>query len=323
MKFEAHPIANLFPSMTSEDYTRLVGDIEVNGLRESIWLFEDKILDGRHRYRACTELGIKPRFDRFDGDEDEAMLFSLSLNLARRHMTTEQRAAMGAKLKRWESERAKARQGTRSDLVEKIPQGEEGKARDLAGERVGVNGKYVDAAEKIADAAPEVFERMERGEYGSMATAKKVADLEPEQREEVHEKMEQGKSGREAFSEVAGRKVAVRYDPPSVVLTTEDANERIREWRDKYRIAQADLDKANKEIHRLRQRVDGLGSEPTSKRERRAFAIELLGIDTHNPAHAKSRYRHLAKMAHPDRFGGDDELMVLINALYETAEVNQ
>lgn len=47
-------------------------------------------------------------------------------------------------------EEAKKRQGARSDIVEKMPQSENGKkSRDQAAHQVGVNPRYVSDAKKI------------------------------------------------------------------------------------------------------------------------------------------------------------------------------
>lgn len=198
-----HPISNIFPSMSPEDYARLVESIRVNGLLEPIWLFDDQILDGRHRYRACNETGTKPKFQIFTGNEEAAMAFSLSRNLERRHLTTEQKAALGVSIKAYEAERARERQatstgGTNPQLMENFPQADAGTARDKAGQAVGVAGKTIDKAEKIAEAAPDVFERMKQGQYGSVETARKVADLPQPERVVVHQAMDEGVPAREA-----------------------------------------------------------------------------------------------------------------------------
>jgi hypothetical protein len=48
-----------------------------------------------------------------------------------------QLAMAGAKLKGYFAAKAKERQGARTDIVESFPQGEAGKARDQAAEKVG------------------------------------------------------------------------------------------------------------------------------------------------------------------------------------------
>src|SRR5690242_6457327 len=69
---EPHPLAGRIPEMLSDEYVDLVKDIQKHGLREPLVLFEGKILDGRHRYRACAELGIEPKIVEFAGTKAEA-----------------------------------------------------------------------------------------------------------------------------------------------------------------------------------------------------------------------------------------------------------
>lgn len=67
-----------------------------HGVREPVWLFEGKILDGRNRYRAASAMGVQFETRQYEGTD--AVGFVISLNLYRRHLTESQRAAVAAKL---------------------------------------------------------------------------------------------------------------------------------------------------------------------------------------------------------------------------------
>jgi hypothetical protein len=68
-------------------------DIAAHGQRDPIALLGGQILDGRNRYRACRELGIKPQSREWDGKGSSPVALVLSANLHRRHLTSSQRAA--------------------------------------------------------------------------------------------------------------------------------------------------------------------------------------------------------------------------------------
>ena len=41
MSYESHPLAELIPRMSDEEYVELRADIEVNGLHEPITIYDD------------------------------------------------------------------------------------------------------------------------------------------------------------------------------------------------------------------------------------------------------------------------------------------
>ena len=101
-KYPPHPAATAFPLMEGEAYERLRDDIKANGLRMPIILAKHDaewcVLDGRNRMRACAELGRDFKHEYFDGDLGAAIRYSISLNVARRHLNDSQRAYAAAKL---------------------------------------------------------------------------------------------------------------------------------------------------------------------------------------------------------------------------------
>lgn len=86
--------------MSAEDFQALKDDIEVNGQREPVMVFEGMVLDGWHRYRACTELGLQAHEVAFDA-ADDPVAFVLSHNLHRRHLSASQRAAAVVACTQW------------------------------------------------------------------------------------------------------------------------------------------------------------------------------------------------------------------------------
>lgn len=94
---QPHPLADLFPLMVGAEFDALVEDIRVNGQRQPVVVFEDQILDGRNRYRACTKIGLEPRIEQFAAT-CSPQSFVASMNLHRRHLNESQRALIGSRM---------------------------------------------------------------------------------------------------------------------------------------------------------------------------------------------------------------------------------
>jgi ParB-like chromosome segregation protein Spo0J len=80
---DLHPLVKLFPEMTEVEYVQLKEDIRQNEVRLPVVLLDGKILDGRHRARACRELGIE--YPTVEATGDPAAIVA-GLNLHRRHL---------------------------------------------------------------------------------------------------------------------------------------------------------------------------------------------------------------------------------------------
>lgn len=193
--YEVHPLAEMVPEMSAEQYEQLRDDIAENGYDPAwpIWLYEDMILDGRHRARACEALGVDPTYMDYTGDSPAA--FVLRSN-KRRDLTPSQRAAMAAEFLPRLKEEARERQreagksygrGMDSSRSQdrKLSDGHE--AREEAGALVGVSGASVDRARRIKEQAPEEFEKVKAGER----TVREVDN-------ELREKRKQAPLGRKA-----------------------------------------------------------------------------------------------------------------------------
>ncbi len=101
----------LLPKMTQEEFTQLKQSIRDEGQHYAIVVNEDlEVLDGHHRFRACTELGIEPDFEvrKF---EDKLMekRFVIEANLRRRHLNNFQLVELALPLLEIEKALAKRR----------------------------------------------------------------------------------------------------------------------------------------------------------------------------------------------------------------------
>ena len=108
---KTHPIADVFPMMNDGRYAELLADIREHGLRVPIVLYEGMILDGRNRHKACTELGIEPRFEDFAGGNPWKCVWSL--NGSRRDLDQIQHGLIYQKIARgsaeWEARRQRVK----------------------------------------------------------------------------------------------------------------------------------------------------------------------------------------------------------------------
>jgi len=95
--------------MNSAEYDLLVEDIRADGVRVPITLYEGKILDGRHRYKAAKKCSAKLTdliFTTLPPLADP-LAFVVGANLHRRHLNESQRAMIAAtvaKMKRGDNQ---------------------------------------------------------------------------------------------------------------------------------------------------------------------------------------------------------------------------
>ncbi len=92
-----HPLADLLPPMSQQEFEELKADIAANGQHHPILTYKGQIVDGRHRFSACFAIGIEPKMIEWDGVGD--LLESvISLNVRRRHLDMRQKVEMALRL---------------------------------------------------------------------------------------------------------------------------------------------------------------------------------------------------------------------------------
>ena len=154
-----HPTANLIRPMTDEEFASLKEDIRVNRLREPIKLLDGKIIDGRHRQRACEELGIPPDYEEIETSDPKA--FVHSLNVTRRHLTTLERARLA-------NDVATQKPGgdRRSNHSASLP---DGLSQEEAAKKHCVSVRTMRQVRRIDDAKGEHFDVIEDLEKGGIS----------------------------------------------------------------------------------------------------------------------------------------------------------
>jgi len=174
-KYEQHPIGAVWPALSEEDYQKLVASIEAIGILDKITVYEGKILDGWHRYKACTELRIKniPMVE-YEGDDPGS--FVIGKNEARRHEDKSQRAfAVAQTIDICE------KSGRPSRYVDaKKPDNIIGLTTGQAAKLAGVGEATMRQAKAVTKAEPAVQEAVRSGEM-SVSEAAKLSKLDPEE----------------------------------------------------------------------------------------------------------------------------------------------
>lgn len=89
MAYKQHPLSAAYPAMQANEYRALLDSITEIGVQSPITLYEGQVIDGWHRYRAATELGMEcPTVELGDVDPRD---FAKSQG-ARRNITASQNA---------------------------------------------------------------------------------------------------------------------------------------------------------------------------------------------------------------------------------------
>lgn len=183
-----HPAANIFPILSADDFQRLVEDIKANGQREPVKMLDGKIVDGRHRFRACVQLGLMP--DTEDVEVTDPVAYVISLNLMRRHLTVSERAAIAVDIEARYAEEARGRQAktrisssqpVQIPVVAKLQPAklQPEKSAEKAAKHMGVSPRTVAAAKRLKEQNPAAFQEVKAGKVTLEDAKREVARSAP------------------------------------------------------------------------------------------------------------------------------------------------
>ena len=202
---------SLIPPLTAEEYEGLEKSILAEGCRDALVLWGDILVDGHNRYEICATHDVPFQTVQKDFvDRDDAKLWMMRNQLARRNLNDFQRIEITHKCEDAVKAKARERQatstgGTAPQLMEKFPQADKGASRDELGAMAGVSGKTYKHAVTVMEEAPEPVVEAARQNALSINAAYQVTRMEPEQQQEVVERIEHGEKPKDVVQDVQKR----------------------------------------------------------------------------------------------------------------------
>jgi hypothetical protein len=131
------------------------------------------ILDGWHRYRACLETGVTPKFENFTGDLAAALTYVISVNERRRHSSASQKAMTAAEF-------ATLPHGGQGKTAEEQKLALPRMKIEEASDAFGVSTAYIkDARVVLKSRDPDLITMVKNGQTHVTRAAKQVRETRP------------------------------------------------------------------------------------------------------------------------------------------------
>jgi hypothetical protein len=217
-----HPLADIFPLMEGPEFDALVEDIKLNWLREPITLHEDKILDGRNRYRAIVKANLRYKlkeenFRQFDPKtQGDPMAFVISANLHRRHLTESQRGYIAATV-----------------VTTKVgfnQYNKSGVTAAQAAKLLGVSEALVTMGKTVVEkASPEIKEKVQKGEL-RLGMAKSIVEKPKDQQQAELDRIKAERAAK-AKAQKAARATGAKQRVSEANQAMTDVDEAAKKWR--------------------------------------------------------------------------------------------
>ena len=269
---DPHPICLLVPSADEDELQNLTDDIRAHGLLDPIVLFENRILDGRNRAIACEIAGIAPRYVEFEGAREEALMFVVSHNLKRRHLTKQAISDTLVEAEDFNLHYELGEPAAQSDIKMSVQKPRTASSRELAKAAGGaVSREMINATRKVKEKAePELQAAVKKGRIG-VQDAAKAADLPPEQQRAIAASPKPRRAAREAAEAAKNPTPGGQGDPRAALGKAwkkatalrrlwEAADNRTREWF--MGVVWSNLDEADQRRRRAINFLDEPADEP-------------------------------------------------------------
>ena len=181
---ENNTFSELVPEMTTHEYDDLVNSIRKQGVRQPIHILSDKtVLDGRHRVRACKEIGIKEiQALSHELTEDEAIKFVTDTAVERRNLTKEQKVDIIFRsellIKGIEDEAKKRIESGKSTLASSEAEVAKGRTSAKIAELAGTSRATVNRMKKVKTEDPELYNKVVTGEESASGAYYKLPSVQ-------------------------------------------------------------------------------------------------------------------------------------------------
>ena len=192
MKFR--PEANIWPLMKEDELRDLAADIDKEGQRYPIYLYEGEILEGRNRYLAITRYCTKSREPGYmDVSPESPIAFAISHNEKRRHLNDSQRKMVAARALSFFAAEARERQAeagrsaapgrpSKKDEADPPQVSRKPQARDEAGAAFQVPGRGVEQAKRVQKkGSSKLIEAVDQGKL-SINKAEEIIKTSPDKK---------------------------------------------------------------------------------------------------------------------------------------------
>jgi len=257
-------MAELLPPLSEEQLATLEADLLCNGCYSPVIVNEDMVVvDGHNRQQLCEKHGIPYRMAVFSFEDLlEAKQWALDTQKGRRNLEKWELGKIALKLKPEIEARARANQGTRTDILATLPEGSGpiDTRKELA-EAVGLGertmGKVMQIDQNAPDIVKEALDKNELSINQGYNITKQLQELPEEEREqaalEAVEYAKAKKEIREADAEIERKsKIAglfCKAYEKAVLLTPTEENVRI--WAECTRMTLEELEDTVKESREL------------------------------------------------------------------------
>lgn len=206
----------LIPALTAEEFKQLESNCLEEGIREKIITWNGFIIDGHNRYEIATRwnLDYETENKRFN-NENDVREWMINNQFGRRNLSNYQRSVLALQLEEVFSERAKEKQGKRTDLLVNSPKSEPIDTRKELSKIASVGEQTIARVKVIeAKANEETKAKLSTGEVSINQVYQDIK--KEEKKEERDKKIEDVKAKIESENLVTPNKKyhVIGIDPP-------------------------------------------------------------------------------------------------------------